>query len=48
MPPAWAAYQAAGLGIAAGERADLVEFDYTQERLTIRCVWMSTEPVYVA
>ena len=37
-----------GLGLVAGERADLVEFDYAQDQLTIRRVWMSGHPVYVA
>ena len=36
------------LGIVAGERADLVEFDYAQDQLTIRRVWLSGESVYVA
>ena len=36
------------LGLVAGERADLVEFCYAQDQLTIRRVWMSGEPVYVA
>lgn len=36
------------LGLVAGERADLVEFEYAENQLTIRRVWMSGEPVYVA
>lgn len=36
------------LGLQPGERADLVEFDCTQGRLTIRRVWISGEEVYAA
>ena len=36
------------LGLVPEERADLVEFDYAQGQLTIRRVWMSGHPVYVA
>jgi len=35
-------------GLEAGERADLVAFDYAGERLTVRQVWMGGQPVYSA
>lgn len=35
-------------GLETGDRADLVAFDFSSERLTVRQVWMGGQPVYTA